>query len=146
MLLSEVGMATASRSGRKKRGTNLDRALDQRFARYGLTRSDAPRWDPAPLENARYQPCSGRGGLLAPAKFAAIAPHPVQDDSELARHCYPGTLEALALGQADAPGLEVGPARGTGQDHGCGLIEQCAHHGVAGSGDVARAVDLAGLV
>jgi hypothetical protein len=83
MLLSEVGMATASRSGRKKRGTNLDRALDQRFARYGLTRSDAPRWDPAPLENARYQPCSGRGGLLAPAKFAAIAPHPVQDDDVL---------------------------------------------------------------
>src|SRR3954451_12407864 len=79
MLLSEVGMAAASRSGRKKRGTNLDRALDRRFARYGLTRSDAPRWDPAPLGSARWRPCSGRGGFLAPAKLAAVAPHPVQD-------------------------------------------------------------------
>src|SRR3954451_10478298 len=83
MLLSEVGMAAASRSGRKKRGTNLDRALDRRFARYGLTRSDAPRWDPPPLGSARWPTCSGRGGFLAPAKLAAVAPHPVQDDHVL---------------------------------------------------------------
>ena len=52
----------------------------------------------------------GRDGsrrLLAEAELGLVAPHPVQDDSELARDRHTGPRHASVLGDLHAPGAQA---------------------------------------
>ena len=62
----------------------------------------------------------GRDGhhwLLAEAELGLVAPHPVQDNGELARDRYAGTRHAPGLGDLHAPGAQARPfARRTSKE------------------------------
>src|SRR5215212_4785350 len=91
--------------------------------------------------------CSCRGDLLCrPAEFAAVAPHAMEDDRELAGYGDGGLLGADPLRQACPPGFQRRPARDTMQDDPGRLVQVGAQQLVAAAGDVAGVVRLAGLV
>src|SRR5215212_919476 len=90
---------------------------------------------------------NGHGrGLPTEAERRPVAPHPVQDDSELAGACDTGPRHASCLGDLDAPGAQGRPLAAAYEERmGC-FVESSTGELVAASADPADDVRLAGLI
>ena len=83
--------------------------------------------------------------LRSVPELCAVRPHAVQDDSKFSGDGDDGASPALGLHQPHAPGFEARPGD-RAHEHGVGgRVEGGAHVGVAGVGDAAGIVLLAGL-
>ena len=90
--------------------------------------------------------CDGRCRLLAEAELGPVAPHPMEDDGELARNRHAGPRHATVFGDLHPPGAQARPfARARQQGMGR-LVECSTGQFVAAAADLALDVGLARLV
>ena len=85
-------------------------------------------------------------GLLAEPEFGSGAPHPVENNSQLASHRDASASHAARLRDLHAPGAQDRPFAASHQERVGGLVQRRAGQFVAASADLALNVGLARLV
>jgi hypothetical protein len=99
--------------------------------------------DPARIEFEGYfRSCRS---LRSKPELCAVDPHAMKHDGNLAGDSNDGSPPALGLHQPHAPGLQAAPGNRPHQHRVSGCIERRPHVSVAGMGDTAGIVLLAGL-
>ena len=88
----------------------------------------------------------GCGRRLAEAEVGIVAPHPVQDDAEFARHRDPGAGHAAAASHLHAPDTQARPFRAAHEQGVRRLVKRGARELVAATADPALDVGLTRLV
>jgi hypothetical protein len=83
--------------------------------------------------------------LRSEPELCAVDPHPMKHDGNLAGDSDDGSSPSLGLHQPHAPCLQAAPGNRPHQHRVGGCIERRPHVGVAGMGDPAGIVLLAGL-
>ena len=115
-------------------------------AQQTLTASSIPSsaWDdPARIEfEGSVKSCRC---LRSEPELCAVDPHPMKHDGNLAGDSDDGSPPSLGLHQPHAPCLQAAPGNRPHQHRVGGCIERRPHVGVAGMGDPAGIVLLAGL-
>ena len=89
---------------------------------------------------------SGHAWLLAPIELRSVAPDAVKNDSHLSGDGDLRFLQADALDEAEAPGLQRRPSLGAVDEYGRRLEQVRSQEPVAPSGDAPRQVELSGLL
>src|SRR5215213_9163412 len=102
------------------------------------------------MRDGAAPPRSGRGearaGFLAEAELGLVAPHPMQDDSELASDRDARPRQAARLGDLHAPSSQARPFAAAHQQRVSRLVERSSGELVTTSADLAGDVGLTGLV
>src|SRR4051794_17411880 len=103
-----------------------------------------------PIRAKRWRAPLGSGGseawFLAEAELGPVAPHPMQDDGELASNGDAGPCHAARLGHLHAPRTQAGPLAAAHQQGVGRLVQGGAGQFVTASADLAGDVSLAGLI
>src|ERR1700757_4435221 len=89
---------------------------------------------------------TSRAGLLPEAELGLVAPHAMQNHSELACDRDPGSRHTPVLRDLHAPGAQARPFAAAYEQCVRRFVERCAGQLVTASADFALDVRLAGLV